>query len=146
VPESRAAGGRLIGAGVDPTASPQWRRTGYKYFPYAAWESRQWWVLRANHCFPEHDLVTLFVDGAAVGDVTASPHDTRPLVVGIAALDPILPLRKPGIPAMPLEQAESAIATVADYVCHGSEFDPPDVCDLCEFAGRDPYERDLEDG
>lgn len=85
--------------------------------------------------------MTLFVDGRAVGDITAAESDARPLVAGIAGLDPMLPLRKPDIPAMETGNAESAIATVAAYVCHGSEFDPPDVCDLCASSERDPYER-----
>jgi hypothetical protein len=121
-------------------------RTGYKYFPYAARQSDQWWVLRANYCFPEHDLVTLFVEGRAIGDITASEHDTRPLVASVAALDPICPFGELDIPAMPAEQAESALATVAAYVIHGSEFAAPDLCDLCEFAERDPYERDERSG
>jgi hypothetical protein len=131
---------------IDISVRPHWMRTGYRYFPYAAWQSDQWWVLRANYCFPEHDLVTLFIDGRAVADITAPDRDARPLVASIAALDPISPLRKSGIPAMPAEQAESAVATVAAYVCHGSEFDPPDLCDLSEFAEPDPYERDERGG
>jgi len=115
-------------------------RTGYRYFPYAARQSDQWWVLRANFCFPEHDLVTLFVDGRAVGSTTGAAHDPRPLVASIAALDPILPHRKDDVPAMPAELARSVVAAVADYVAYGSEFDEPDLCDLCEFAERDPYE------
>jgi hypothetical protein len=122
--------------------SPNWLRTGYRYFPYAAWQSYQWWVLRANYCFPEHDLVTLFIGSRAVADITAADEDTRPLVASIAALDPILPFRKREIPAMPDGLAESAVSGVAAYVSHGSEFDPADLCDLCEFAERDPYERD----
>jgi hypothetical protein len=121
-------------------------RTGYRYFPYAAWQSDQWWVLRANYCFPEHDLVTLFIDGRAVADITAAEKDARPLVASIAALDPILPFRKRDIPAMPAGLAESAVATVSAYVSYGSEFDPPDLCDLCEFSERDPYERDERGG
>jgi hypothetical protein len=149
VSEGRAADRRLSGdsgSGSEAerllSAVPCWMRTGYKYFPYAARQSDQWWVLRANYCFPEHDLVTLFVDGRAVGDITASDQDTRPLAASIAALDPIVPSRNRDIPAMPAEQAESAVATVAAYVEHGSELDLPDPCDLCEFAERDPYERD----
>jgi hypothetical protein len=127
---------------IDVAVRPDWMRTGYKYFPYAAWESGQWWVLRANYCFPEHDLVTLFVDGRAVADITAPKQDARPLVASVAALEPMLPYLTPEVPVIPAAQAESAMATVADYVCYGSEFDFPDVCDLCEFAERDPYERD----
>jgi hypothetical protein len=133
-------------AHIDSQVRPHWLRTGYRYFPYAARQSDQWWVLRANYCFPEHDLVTLFIDGRAVADITAAAEDTRPLVASIAALDPILPFRKPDIPAMPAGLAKSAVATVASYVSHGSELDPPDLCDSCEFAGRDPYEREERGG
>jgi hypothetical protein len=117
-------------------------RTGYKYFPYAARQSDQWWVLRANYCFPEHDLVTLFIDGCAVGSVTGSVDDPRPLVASIAALDPVIPHRTDrDVPVMPAELARSVVDAVADYVAYGSEFDEPDLCDLCEFAERDAYER-----
>ncbi len=131
---------------IDISVRPQWMRTGYRYFPYAARESGQWWVLRANYCFPEHDLVTLLIDGRAVADITALDEDARPLVASIAALDPMLPFRKSDVPEMPAELAKAAVDTVATYVSHGSEFDPPDLCDLCEFAERDPYERDERDG
>ena len=55
---------------IDPWVQPAWRRTGYKFFPYAARHGGQWWVLRFNYCFPEHDLYTVFIDGCAAVDVT----------------------------------------------------------------------------
>jgi hypothetical protein len=124
---------------VDITAQPHWLRTGFKFFPYAAQLSGEWWVLRANYCFPEHDLCTLFIDGQAVADVTGSPDDPRALVASIAALHPITPWIDTRVPAMAAELAEAVVAAVADYVVYGSESN--DLCDLCEFAQRDPYER-----
>jgi hypothetical protein len=105
---------------VDITAAqPHWLRTGFKFFPYAAQLTGQWWVVRANYCFPEHDLCTLFIDGHAIADLTGSPDDPRPLVASIAALHPITPW----------------IDAAADYVVYGSGSNDP--CDLCEFAQRD---------
>ena len=34
--------GDTIGPMVDPSAQPVWKRTGYKFFPYAAQQSGQW--------------------------------------------------------------------------------------------------------
>jgi hypothetical protein len=53
----------VLGTGFDANVRSDWLRTGYQHFPYAAEQSGQWWVLRLNHGFPEHDLYTLFVDG-----------------------------------------------------------------------------------
>ncbi|WP_280506231.1 hypothetical protein [Nocardia farcinica] len=55
------------------TARPRWRRTGDARFPVAARVAGKWWVLRINP-FPDHDLWTLFVDGAARFDLTAVPE------------------------------------------------------------------------
>jgi hypothetical protein len=121
---------------VDITAAqPHWLRTGFKFFPYAAQLTGQWWVVRANYCFPEHDLCTLFIDGHAIADLTGSPDDPRPLVASIAALHPITPWIDARVPAMAAELAETAVAAAADYVVYGSESNDP--CDLCEFAQRD---------
>jgi hypothetical protein len=93
----RVSGESSEGSGqqrIDISVRRHWMRTGYRYFPYAAWQSDQWWVLRANYCFPEHDLVTLFIDGRAVADITAPDRDARRLVASIAALDPISPLAR----------------------------------------------------
>ena len=76
------------------TAQPQWLRTGYKFFPYAAQESGQWWVLRFNYGFPEHDMYTLFVDGRPTVDITGSADHSSALVRGIATLRPF----DPGLP------------------------------------------------
>ncbi|MCV7236249.1 hypothetical protein [Mycobacterium branderi] len=124
---------------VDTTVQPHWQRTGYKFFPYAAELAGQWWVLRANYCFPEHDLCTLFIDSRAVADVTGSPDDPRPLIASIAGLHPITPWVDAGVPTMAPGLAEAVVAAVADFVVHGSQSNDP--CDLCEFAERDPYER-----
>lgn len=61
-------------------ATPEWYRTGFRKFPYSALHDDAWWVLRVNHGFPEHDLLTLFVGGATVVDVPPAavpPRSTR---------------------------------------------------------------------
>jgi hypothetical protein len=88
------------GEQVDTATDPDWLRTGYEFFPYAADVAGQAWVLRANHCFPEHYLCTLFIDGRAVAEVTSGPDDPRPLLASIGSLRFICPA----------------------YVAHGSEW------------------------
>jgi hypothetical protein len=126
---------------IDTDVRPHWMRTCYNYFPYATWHCGQWWVLRANYCFPGHDLCTLFIDGRAVAGITATINDPRPLVVSIAALDPILPQPAEHVPALPADIADSVVAGLADYVVYGSEFDEPRPCVACEIANRNAYER-----
>ena len=125
------------GEHVDTELVPAWLRTGYRYFPYAAWESGHVWVLRINFCFPEHDMVTVFIDGRAVADVTASAEDPRPLLASIGSLpiDGTLSRLALALPAA----ARQAVAPVAQYTAHGSESGEP--CDWCVFAQRDPYAR-----
>ncbi|MFD5559580.1 hypothetical protein [Kitasatospora griseola] len=48
-----------------------WHDTGTRVFPYAARLDGHWWVLRLND-FPEHPLLTLFVDAEVVGDLEDS--------------------------------------------------------------------------
>jgi hypothetical protein len=115
----------------------RWQRTGYMYFPYAAYEHGCWWVLRANYCFPEHDLCTLFINGEAVADVTASEGDPCPLISSIRSLKPITPNSDADSPVMDPELVHWVVAAVANYVEHGSEWGDP--CDWCVFAERDPY-------
>ncbi len=67
---------------IDTSARPPWTRTGYEFFPYAAQHCGQWWVLRLNHGFPEHDLYTAFIDGSPAADLTANPDNPSPLVAG----------------------------------------------------------------
>lgn len=88
----------------------QWQRTGYRFFPYAAEQSGQWWVLRFNPGFPEHEMYTLFVDGHAAGDLTLDPGPT--LAADLT----------PGV-------ATDVVRTVAGYVNYGSERGSP--CDFC---------------
>nr|MBC9862664.1 hypothetical protein [Mycobacterium pseudoshottsii] len=108
---------------IDQTAQPHWMRTGYKYFPYAAWQSGQWWVLRLNHGFPEHDLYSLFVDGTAIADITGNPSDPSPLVASVASLKPYSdPADQPALDA---ETATKIVNTVARYVSYGSEHNDP---------------------
>ena len=73
---------------VDPSAQPAWMRTGYKFFPYAARQSGQWWVLRFNNDFPEREMYTLFIEGRAAADVTGSHVHQIPLAASIGALKP----------------------------------------------------------
>jgi hypothetical protein len=93
-----------------------------------------WWVLRVNHGFPEHDLLTLFVDGEVLVDITpgcgASPFETtlaglRPLGGGTeAALDP--------------ESAGEAIGPVAEFADYGSEHGDPCIFCSGDADGRAP--------
>jgi hypothetical protein len=100
-------------------------RTGYKFFPYAAKQSDQWWVLRLNSGFPEHDMYTLFVDAEPVADITEDPHHPAALVRSIAAL------KNPSLsgPALDADTAATVVSRVARYVNYGSEHDEP--CDYC---------------
>jgi hypothetical protein len=112
---------------IDATARPQWLRTGYKFFPYAAQQSGQWWVLRLNHGFPEHDLYTLFVDGRATADITGKPGDPSPLIAGVAALKPYEAAAAE--PALDPETATAVVSTVSRYADYGSEHGEP--CIFC---------------
>lgn len=125
-------------AAVELSVRPAWRRTGYKFFPYAAQQSGQWWVLRLNFGFPDHELYTLFVDGHATLDVTGSTDHHVPLAASIGTLKPFDP--QAGEPMLMLELAEAAARAVAPYVVYGSEVDDP--CDWCDhLADHDPMTR-----
>lgn len=126
------------GEHVDIELVPVWMSTGYRYFPYVAWESGHLWVLRINYCFPEHDMVTVFIDGRAVADVTATADDPRPLLAGIGSL----PINGglSGLTSAPPAVARQAVAQVAQFTAYGSESGEP--CDWCVFAERDPYARE----
>lgn len=117
----------MTGTAIDTSAHPDWLRTGYKYFPYAAQQSGHWWVLRLNTGFPEHDLYTLFVDGTATADITG-PGDT-PLAASVAALTPA---DQTGGPQLDPETAATVVQAVAPYVNYGSEHDDP-----CLFCSED---------
>lgn len=115
---------------IDTTVRPRWQRTGYTYFPFAAEQSGHWWVLRLNHGFPEHDLYTLFVDGAAVADITGSPDGPSPLAVSVGDLKPYD--TPPAGPALDVDTARAVVAPVARFVNYGSE-----VGDPCIFCSED---------
>lgn len=124
---------------VDSSSRPVWFRTGYRYFPYAARQSGQWWVLRKNYGFPEHDMYTLFVDGRAALDVTGDVNHRIPLAAAIGALGRAD--SPAGEPVLAPDLAESAVRAVANYVVYGSEADDP--CVWCDhFAERNPMTRD----
>lgn len=113
---------------VDTSVRPSWRRTGYRFFPFAARQSGQWWVLRLNHAFPEHDLYTLFIDGRVAVDVTGDVNSSVPLVASVGALSAHGPE-----PQMDAGEAERVVASVADFVDYGSEAGDP-----CIFCSQSP--------
>lgn len=55
-----------------------WRYTGSLRFPWAAEVDGTWWVLRLND-FPDHPLLTLFIDGERSVDFEDSPEDRWPM-------------------------------------------------------------------
>ncbi|MEB3032543.1 hypothetical protein [[Mycobacterium] nativiensis] len=124
VPEDAARSGQLK---IDTSARPEWLRTGYKFFPYAAIQSGKWWVLRFNYGFPEHDLYTLFIDGDWVGDITGAMTSQIPLVAIIGALKPELSTTDE--PTLDPDTAASVVTVVAPYVNYGSERNDP--CIFC---------------
>jgi len=102
-------------------------RTGYKYFPYATERSGQWWVLRFNYGFPEHDMYTLFVNGRPVVDVTGDPDHRKPLARTIGSLRPFDdPSSEPTLDA---DIARQMVSPLAGFVAYGSEHDDP--CIYC---------------
>lgn len=111
---------------VDLAARPRWLWTGSRFFPYAAQQSGQWWVLRLNHGFPAHDLYTLFVDGTAVADVTGDPAHAMPLLAGIGALKPHH--RDSAEPRLDAETVAEVLNEVARYADYGSEHNDPCIC------------------
>ncbi|VBA45437.1 hypothetical protein [Mycobacterium attenuatum] len=117
----------MDGPAIGRTTRPHWLRTGYKFFPYAAHQSGQWWVLRLNHGFPEHDLYTLFIDGRAVADITGELDDRSPLVAAVAVLKPYD--HEAAEPVLDAEAAAAVVNTVSCYVNYGSEYDKP--CNYC---------------
>lgn len=108
-------------------------RTGYKFFPYAALQFGQWWVLRLNHGFPEHDMYTLFADGQAAVDITGSADHPSALVRSVALLNPYGP--GPDEPALDADAAATVVKMVAPYVNYGSEHDDPCVTCSDEHDG-----------
>lgn len=133
-----AMSGATDGPRVDKSVWPVWRRTGYKFFPYAAKQLGQWWVLRLNYGFPEHDLYTLFVDGRAALDVTGGIDSRIPLAASVAALKPFDPQAVEA--ALTPDLAAAAVRDVVEYVVYGSEVGHP--CDWCDhLADHDPMTR-----
>ena len=120
----------MDGTAIDTAAQPQWSRTGYKFFPYAAHHCGQWWVLRLNHGFPEHDMYTVFIDGRRAADITANPDDPSPLLAGVASLKPFD--RAAAEPVLDAEIAAAVVKRVSAYVSYGSERDHP-----CIFCSED---------
>jgi len=108
-------------------AQLEWLRTGYKFFPYAARQSGQRWVLRFNYGCPEHDMYTLFIDGRPTVDITGSPDHSSALVRGIATLRPFDPAATE--PTLEADTAAFVVRAVSHFVAYGSEHDDP--CDVC---------------
>jgi hypothetical protein len=130
--------GGIARPAVDSSVRPAWRRTGYKFFPYATQQAGQWWVLRLNYDFPEHEMYTLFVDGRAALDVSGNVNHDMPLAASVGALKPFDP--QAGEPMLTAELAQTAVEAVADYVVYGSEVQEP--CDWCDhLADYDPLTR-----
>lgn len=122
---------------INTSARPHWLVTGYKFFPYAARQGEQWWVLRMNYDFPEHDLYTIFVDGTATKDVSGSPHSPVPLAAGVGVLSPCAPA--PDRPVMAAAEAEAVVRPCTPFLVYGSEVNDP--CDWCDWlADRNPFE------
>lgn len=114
------------GDAVDPEARPDWQRTGYLFFPYAAQQSGQWWVLRWNTHFPAHDMFTLFVDGHAVADATGDPNSPLPLLMSLAALSPT----SSDEATLDPDTARAVVSAVAAFADYGSEEGDP--CIFCD--------------
>jgi hypothetical protein len=114
---------RSTSTAIDDAVQPHWLRTGYKFFPYAAEQSGQWWVLRLNHGFPEHDMYTLFADGRPAVDITGNPDHFSALVRSIASLRPYDPTAEE--PTLDADTATTAVRTVSHYVDYGSEHEDP---------------------
>lgn len=122
-------------ARIDINVQPDWQPTGYKHFPYAARQFGQWWVLRANHEFPAHDMWTVFIDGTAAADMTGDKDSEVPLIASIGAL-PIAPGDESTLDD---ETAEVIVRAVARYVEYGSESDDP--CFHCSAQDWDGMAR-----
>lgn len=113
---------------VDTNVRPLWMRTGYKFFPYAAQQADQWWVLRFNVGFPEHDLYTIFVDNQVAGDVTGDADSSVPLIASVGALNPSSPQAQ----MLDAATARSVVDGVARFVAYGSEHGQS-----CEYCSDD---------
>jgi hypothetical protein len=124
---ARSKRSHVTSTAIDTAAQPDWLRTGYTFFPYAAYYSGQWWVLRLNHGFPEHDLYTVFIDGSPAADISADPDNASPLIAGVASL-PALQLRG-AEPQLDADAAAAVVQAVSPYVSYGSEHDDP--CIFC---------------
>ncbi|KLO28330.1 hypothetical protein ABW16_13570 [Mycolicibacter heraklionensis] len=116
-----------LDSAIDTNARPQWSRTGYKFFPYAAQQSDQWWVLRVNVGFPEHDLYTLFIDSVPAVDITGDPTNPLPLASSVGSLSPFPPAMDE--PILDPATAHRVVKPVAQYVNYGSEWNDP--CVFC---------------
>ena len=127
---ARSKRSHVTGTAIDTAAQPQWLRTGHRFFPYAAHHSGQWWVLRLNHGFPEHDLYTVFIDGRPAADITADPDNASPLIAGVASLRPHH--RAAAEPQLDADAAAAVLQAVSPYVNYGSEHDDP-----CIFCSND---------
>lgn len=135
-PERSWAGTKIVSVGeratsdetVDTSVRPEWKRTGYKYFPYAAYQSGHWWVLRLNTDFPVHDMFTLFVDGCAAADVTGDANSQLPLLTTLAALKPAS-LDESCPATLDPDTARTIVGAVSAFADYGSETGNP--CNLC---------------
>lgn len=115
---------------IDTSARPEWKRTGYKHFPYATQQSGQWWVLRLNTDFPAHDMFTLFVDGRAAADLTGDANSPHQLLTTLVELEPA----STDEPTLERDTAREIVGAVSAFADYGSETGSP--CTFCA-DGRD---------
>ncbi|MEV7443224.1 hypothetical protein AB0O22_19155 [Streptomyces sp. NPDC091204] len=107
-------------AGAIPLPLPpgtSWLATGSGVFPYAARVEERWWVLRLND-FPEHPLLTFFVDGRRVADVNDVPSDWQRLTDASA-------------PALGAPERAEILDLMAVLGPYGAEYGTPCTGDWC---------------
>ncbi|MGX4734591.1 hypothetical protein ACI1MP_02655 [Kitasatospora griseola] len=94
-----------------------WHDTGTRVFPYAARLDGHWWVLRLND-FPEHPLLTLFVDAEVVGDLEDSQAVRRSAPRG-------------PLPALTAPERAEVLRLMAGLGPYGAEAGAPCAGDWC---------------
>ncbi|MFD7026768.1 hypothetical protein ACFWAR_01885 [Streptomyces sp. NPDC059917] len=98
-------------------AQVAWYDTGNHVFPYAARVEGRWLVLRLND-FPEHPLLTLFIDARVIADVDDAPTGWR------------LPPRSV-LPVLGAPERAQVLAAMAGLGPYGAEAGAPCTGDWC---------------
>lgn len=75
-------------------------------------------------------MFTLFVDGQAAADITASPEHPMPLLASIGALQPFA--ANLTVPTLDEDTAEDVVGSVSGYADYGSEHGDP--CVFCSHG------------